>query len=436
MKKRYGSPQKTIDFINANNLDISIPEDGENAPLILGITNSSVTQSTLTAYLVDLGYRVAGPFNSVTNGSHFIKQKLPDMIIFDVTSNREELNSLIVLLKMNSLDIPILLISNEPIHINHPYQSKISLPLNPHDLVEEIQKLHKNQKAFNTPIHRILSLVNKLFLKMLEISPNNLRPTIERSINKSIFEFCTSNNEFTRVSEESLSIIIKDTSFTNITDLIESLHYSIQNLIDDLNKKFDSKIGYSLINDSLESIILSGIDIPPYIRDLIGKLGIDSTRFKHLIDTIVPKLEDYEKSCFVAFLSMGDMGPELITYVSNDDKISKGLTDGVASQIVTLVGQGSSYHVGIYGPIPIPTANNIVGMIWSKMIGSNIKDHRMEGKALSVAVIGFYRELLTYLPSHDTMKSIFSLLDSIEHVDEVTKDLLSNLQEKFLDCFN
>ncbi|MHA2030023.1 MAG: hypothetical protein ACW99A_23025 [Candidatus Kariarchaeaceae archaeon] len=436
MKKRQGSPQKTIDFVNTNNLDISIPEDGENAPLILGVTSSSVVQSTLTAYLIDLGYRVAGPFSNIMSGSSFFDQKLPDIVIFDVTSNKEELNSLIVLLKMNSLDIPILLISNDPIHINHPYQSKIRLPLNPHDLAEEIQKLHKDQKAYNTPVHKILNFINKLFLKMIEISPNNLRPIIERSINKAIFEFCTSNNDFTRVSEESLSIIIKDASFTNITDLLESLHYSIQNFIDDLNSKFDSKIGYSLINDALESIILSGITIPPYIRDLIAKLGIDSTRFKHLIDTIVPKLEDHKKSCFVAFLSMGDMGPELITHVSNDENISVGLSDGVASQIVTLVGQGSSYHVGIYGPIPIPTANNIVGMIWSKMLRSNIKDHRMEGHALSVAVIGFYRELLTYLPSHDTMKSIFGLLDNINHVDEVTKDLLSNLQEKFLDCFH
>ena len=163
--------------------------------------------------------------------------------------------------------------------------------------------------------------------------------------------------------------------------------------------------------------------------------GVQTCALPILIDTIVPKLEDHKKSCFVAFASMGDLGPQMITYVSNDDEISKGLNDGVAAQITTLVGQGSSYHQGQFGPIPIPTSKNIVAMIWSRMIASNIKDHRMEGTALSVVVIGFYRELLTYLPSFDTMKSIFSLLDGIKHVDEVSKDLLFNIQEKFLDCF-
>ena len=57
----------------------------------------------------------------------------------------------------------------------------------------------------------------------------------------------------------------------------------------------------------------------------------------------------------------------------------------------------------------------------------------MAGTALSVVVIGFYRELLTYLPSHDTMKSIYSLMDDVKHVDDVSKDLLLKIQNKFLD---
>ncbi|OLS22308.1 MAG: hypothetical protein HeimC2_30070 [Candidatus Heimdallarchaeota archaeon LC_2] len=431
---REQETQKSVDQLNISNLDLTIPEGGEKAPLILGITQSSIIQSTLTTYLIDLGFRVAGPFASIDSGIPFIKKISPDIIIFDVTSNKEELNLFIEILKKDEVEIPILLISNDEVYINYPFQSKLRLPINPHDLVDELQYLNQNKEKF-TPLHHTLKFVNKLFSRLLELSPNNLRPHVETSINKVIFEFCSKNNEFSRISEESLAIIIKDTSFMQISDLIEILQETIQNLIENLNLKFESKIGSSLINDALEAIIISSPDIPTYIQDLIAKLGIDSGKFRHLVDVIIPKLEDFPKSCFVAFLSLGDLGPELVTYVATDDKISSGLNDGVAAQITTLVGQGNSYHTGIYGPIPIPTANNIVAMIWSKMLGSNIKDHRMAGTSLSVVVIGFYRELLTYLPSHDSMKSIYSLMDDITHVNEVNKDLLFEIQEKFLDSF-
>ncbi len=431
---RKEEAQKSVDLININNLDLTVPEGGEHAPLILGITQSSIVQSTLTTYLVDLGYRVAGPFTSIETGLPFINKIQPDIIVFDVTSNKDELNPFIEILKNGANQIPLLLISNDEVHINYPFHSKLRLPINPHDLVDELQYLNNNQETF-TPVHQALKFINKLFTKLLELSPINLRIHIEASINKVIFEFCSKNNDFSRISEESLAIIIRDTSFMQISELIESLSITVQNLINNLNLKFESKTGSSLINDALEAIIISSPDIPPYLHELIAKLGIDSTKFKHLVDVIIPKLEDFPKSCFVAFLSMGDLGPELITHVSTDDKIANGLNDGVAAQITTLVGQGSSYHIGIYGPIPVPTANNIVAMIWSKMLGSNIKDHRMEGSALSVVVIGFYRELLTYIPSHDTMKSIYRLMDGIKHVDEVSKDLLFKVQEKFLSCF-
>lgn len=435
MTKRQKIPQQAVEQTKATALNISIPDGGEQAPLILGITNSSVVQSTLTTYLIDLGYRVAGPFSTVDSSSEIIAFNKPDIVIFDVTSNRHELNQLINLLKSYGPDIPVLLISNDEIHINHSYQAKVALPINAHELAEELQLLHKDQKAFNTPIHQILNFINKVFKTMLEISPNNFKPIIERSINKFIFDFCSEHNDFTKVSEETLSIIIKDASFININNLIHILQEKIKNLENDLNSKFESKLGSALVKDTIESIILTTKTLPIYIRELIDVLGINTSEFNHLVDSILPKLEDHKKSCFVAFASMGDLGPQMETFVSNDDEISKGLDDGVAAQITTLVGQGSSYHEGQFGPIPVPTANNIVAMIWSRMMGSNIKDHRMGGKALSVIVIGFYRELLTYLPSHDTMKSIFSLLENVKHVDEVTKDLLFNIQEKFLDCF-
>lgn len=435
MKDRQNIPQQAVEPTYATSLNISIPEEGKNTPLILGITNSSVIQSTLTTYLIDLGYRVAGPFNNVESSSEIIAYNTPDIVVFDVTSNRHEINQLIKLLKSYGPGVPVLLISNDEIHINHPYQAQVNLPINPHELAEELRGLHKDQKAYNTPIHQILNFINKMFNTMLDISPNNYKPLIERSINKFIFDFCTLHNDFTRVSEESLSIIIKDASFSNINNLIKTLQESIENLENDLNLKFVSRLGSALLKDTIESIILNSKTLPTFIRELIDALGIDTTEFNHIIDNIVPKLADHKKSCFVAFASMGDLGPQMVTYVSNDDDISKGLDDGVAAQITTLVGQGSSYHEGQFGPIPVPTSNNTVAMIWSKMMGSNIKDPRMEGRALSVVIIGFYRELLTYLPSHDTMKSIFSLLNDITHVDEITKDLLFNLQEKFLDCF-
>ncbi|MCE7734901.1 MAG: hypothetical protein GPJ54_08500 [Candidatus Heimdallarchaeota archaeon] len=435
MKERQNIPQQKVDQTNATSLNISIPVGGGNTPLILGITNSSVIQSSLTTYLLDLGYKVAGPFNTVDSSSELIAYNTPDIVVFDVTSNKHELNQLIKLLKSYGPGVPVLLISNDEIHINHPYQAQLNLPINPHELAEELQGLHKDQKAFNTPIHQILNFINKMFITMLEISPNNFKPLIERSINKFILDFCSLHNDFTRFSEETLSIIIKDASYTNINQLIITLEESIGKLETDLNIKFESRLGSALLKDTIESIILNSKTLPTYIRELIDAFGIDTTEFNHIIDNIVPKLADHKKSCFVAFATMGDLGPQMVTYVSNDDEISKGLDDAVAAQITTLVGQGSSYHEGQFGPIPVPTSNNIVAMIWSQMMGSNIKDPRMGGRALSVVVIGFYRELLTYLPSHDTMKSIFSLLKNIKHVDEVTKDLLFNLQEKFLDCF-
>jgi hypothetical protein len=415
--------------------DIIIPEGGEDSLLVLVITASRVLNDTLIALLLDYCYRVAGPFSSVDGAHMFIRKQIPDVIIFDLINNQDELEAFRVLIGDEIKDIPAVVICTEDQVIQGiENYATINLPIVPIELKTEIENVLSSVSSVDiqTPETQILNFTNQLFQKLTELAPESAKYDIEKGIKQAISQFSYRNSDFSRSSEESMTLRLVNNSHVDPNNFISLLQFTLDELIEDIDAKRQTKWAKSLVIDAIESILIGAKTTPEPVIDFVNVMGINVPAFQKSLETVVPKVDESEKVVFVAYMSLADLGPEMKRIVSTAAEITHGLDDGVASQIITLVGQGSSYHEGIFGPIPIPTANNIIAMIWSSMIKSDIQDERMKGESLSVVAIGFYRSLITRIPPRDKMMEIYSILDNVNHVNDITDEMLLQIQFDFI----
>ncbi len=293
--------------------------------------------------------------------------------------------------------------------------------------------MSNNNRSFkdSAPVSMLITFVNQLFLKLIKLTPDNLKIDIEREINQVIDKFLQSNPSFIQTSDDYIAFNQKVDHDIPREVIIQPL----QNMIHELVSKIDqlhANWGHALMKDAIESILIDLENIPHIVTSFVKTMGINAVEFKDSLKSAVPTLDEKEKIIFVAYMTLTDFGPVMKRVVSTDETIIDGIDNNIAAQIITLVGQGVSYHEGIFGPIPIPTSNDIISLIWSKLIDSDIKDDRMRGKSLTVIAIGFYRNLITRLPQRNKMKEIFSVLDKIHHVNDITDEVLERIQDEFI----
>ncbi|MHA2168450.1 MAG: hypothetical protein ACXAB7_00930 [Candidatus Kariarchaeaceae archaeon] len=425
-------PKENFNLIGNSSEHITEPSKGDGTYLVLAISSSELLQSTLLQNLSDLGYRVAGPYASVDSAHTFLRDVTPDLIIFDIGISNRDISTMKQLLHTDYENTPVLFISNSDVSIPHKYKETVRYPVDPIILRVKLEELLNTvSRKLASPAGMMINFLNEVFEKMVELGLDNTKYDINEVIN---IEMDTLSSGFEGLNKKNdLLLEVKDPHQLELHTLINILKSSLLQIIQNIDERCQSNWARSLLTDAVETVIINRPKISRHITELFDLLNINTSLVKStIIRTGVPKVTDPEKIVFVAYMTLADLGPELRKVVFTNEKIIQGLDDGVASQIITLVGQGSSYHEGMFGPIPIPTANNIIGLLRSKMMKSDIKDQRMRGQSLSVITIGFYRSLITRIPSREKMKEIFAIFDDIDHVNMVTDEMLNKIKNDFL----
>ncbi|MCH8905902.1 MAG: response regulator [Candidatus Heimdallarchaeota archaeon] len=398
---------------------------------VLVITSSPEQQTTLHSYLKGLGYEILGPFRSVSMGLEFISHRHPDLIIFDLVSNREERDSFTNLMENEAQSIPMIVLTNSEIKLSELEENSIELPVDPVQLSYKMEKLFDYQNQKISPVVQLIDFSTSFINKIHRMSPIDTKPRIKSIINRSFREDEIAS--FVSLSipdgEFDLTVIEEDLPLETISS---TLIFILRLIMDRMSSELEVGWTESLIAESIQSLAIEAHNFTKTVNQFVGKMGINTIELANSLTRLMQEVEEIEKSVFVGYMTLSDMGPVMLEVIGNDDQISTGIDDRIASQIITLVGQGSSYHEGIFGPIPIPTANNICGVIWSKVLQSKIKDIRMVGKSLSVIVIGFYSELLSIVPTQNELKEIFGFLESANHVNDITSSMLGQIQQDFL----
>jgi hypothetical protein len=397
------------------------------------ITSTQIYRVSSQRFLEDLGYQVVGPFDHVNSALDTLIKTKPDIIIFDTFTTEPEIIQFDDMMLNTAKGIPLLLlVDDDQIHVDyHPVEFLIP-PLQPVIFEQKItQLLNKRFIPKISMEQKTISFINHFLQQMIKLVPSNLQQEIEHHIHNLVIELTGQNPDIYLLTKGSSELKLTDPETLKVDLLIDQLYNSIQQLITVLNDYHGSNWTQPLIQDAIETTVMGTEDIPDPIVDLIGQFGLDYSSIRKSLEAAIPSVEAVDKTVFVAKIVLSDIGPELKDIVSDNPELIAEFDPSVASQLITIVGQGSSYHQGIFGPLPIPHTNNIVVIMQSKLLDSDIMDRRMEGRTLVVVAIGIHRELINMIPKREKLIEVFSPLDDISHERQITTRLLQRIEDNY-----
>ncbi|MFX1538400.1 MAG: hypothetical protein ACFFDI_29770 [Promethearchaeota archaeon] len=99
---------------------------------------------------------------------------------------------------------------------------------------------------------------------------------------------------------------------------------------------------------------------------------------------------------------------------------------------MTIIGQGSSYHHGLYGPVPVHSHSDREAYLFGfSVYDDSIKDKRANGTAYSILTVFFPKSLKNVLhSSRETINKLLSrVIGEIENIDQLTPKSLEEIKE-------
>ncbi|MHA2501734.1 MAG: hypothetical protein ACXAE3_02505 [Candidatus Kariarchaeaceae archaeon] len=396
---------------------------------VLVISPSEVYRDTLKTYLAELNYRIDGVFETVEASYLVFRTNQPDLIIFDAITTQSELISYSSLLREEGQDIPTLVIhSGEGFTISHSKIDFLFPPISPIELEKKLEAFLVTESRESDEV-RFNEFVNFTSETLLKIAPEFGRAEIQRIIQDSMEEFAGTNPA--TISLESDSMRVQFSEKINLEAVRPLYTRMLRNMTSKINSKMEADWGGSLIEDALESVTIALQELPQAAIDVVTEVGKGYHEVLKKFKRAVPDHITLDKNIIATKLVLTDLGPEVRLLYTSDEAFREEFDVTVASQLITLVGQGSNYHEGVFGPLPIPRTNDIIAILWSKVMNSNIQDVRMAGKTLVVVALGFRQEIINLVPDRETLGKIFSDLSSITHEENINIMLLEKIAEKF-----
>lgn len=411
-------------------LGITIPQNGKSQGLVLIISPILTVGESLKQQVLELSYSTAGPFNSLNSSySFFMKNKI-DAIIFYHFENDDDISAIETALDNELQGIPLIFISTSGGDIQYDNVVKLSIVSNTKYLGKKLSEIIKPE--FDDSKYNFLEFVNNAIKRVLENTPENFHDLVSDAIHFGLKKLVEKNQGILTLDKELFQLHLKNPKKFIVDQFQEDFKNLVNETIQMINRKTGEQWGDSLLSDSLEQIVLTS-ELSEYITRFVDKMGIDLNRLKRTIATVIPEFDDNDRNSIIFNISLSDIGPEMRLKISDNPVMKEIFNDSVASQILTLVGQGSMYHEGLFGPIPIPSKLDLTALIYSKMIKSSIKDERMNGYSLNVVGIGFKRKIMNCLPKRNLLTGIFEPFLDIINQEEIDANLLGEIQKNFYD---
>ncbi len=403
----------------------------QRQPVML-ISHSVSTRTAIETYLLDTRHKVIGPFDNVDAGYMIIRREQVSLIIFDATGEEEENRSFQQLLNTDAIEIPSIVISGEPGNFTHNFVKYLRPPVDPNKLFILINEILGTEIEQNE-IYGLINFTNNLYRQLIELTPELYKTDVVAILESNLKDLTFRNSEFLNKNEESLSlqIINLEEAQNQVDSLCVHFQMIFSSIIDSIDELDFEKWGKSLITESIQTTLMNSPKENALIDKIVGDFDIIPQDLQSSLDSMVPLLDDEDKDVAIALVTLFDSGPELIQKFGFREDYLDEIDDTFAAQVITLVGQGSSYHEGIFGPIPLVTKLNLTAIICSKLLKSEIQDTRMKGHSLTVIALLFNRDILSSLPSQNMLKNAFTPISQCLHVSDITDNMLFEILELF-----
>lgn len=399
---------------------------------VMLISHSITTRTAVETYLLDTRHNVIGPFDNVDAGFMIIRREQVSLIIFDATGHEDENKTFQQMLSTDANEIPSIVISREKDSFTHNVIKYLRPPIDPNTLFTLINEI-LGTDIEQLEIYGLINFTNSLYRHIIELTPETYKIDIVAILDSNLKDLSLRNSEFLNKNEESLSlqIINLEEAQNQVEALCVHFQMIFRSIIESIDKLDFEKWGKSLITESIQTTLMNTTKENSLINIIVSDFDIIPHDLQLSLDSMVPLLKDEDKDVAIALVTLFDSGPELITKFGFREDYLDEIDDTFAAQVITLVGQGASYHEGIYGPIPLTTNLNLTAIIYSKLLKSEIKDSRMKGHSLTVVALVFNRDLLSSLPSQGTLKNVFAPVSLCIHVSDITNFMLTEIVESF-----
>ncbi|MHA2111581.1 MAG: hypothetical protein ACXADW_08245 [Candidatus Hodarchaeales archaeon] len=127
------------------------------------------------------------------------------------------------------------------------------------------------------------------------------------------------------------------------------------------------------------------------------------------------------------------MGDDYLPFVSEDSDPESTLYR-IASYFGVAIGQGSYYHTGLFGPLPV-IGSNYQAMIFTAIVKDNKTfDERMKGWNYLMACFFFHKSLLSVINEKRELIEVLieSFFDKHNHLNTITDRAIQGLKKVIL----
>ena len=153
-------------------------------------------------------------------------------------------------------------------------------------------------------------------------------------------------------------------------------------------------------------------------------------------DLTIPTRLDPSMIWFAVY-KLGTTGSEVVSAQEGDiqvknslDLLSWHLKAGLV--FLTALGQGSEYHIGLFGPFPVPASKEHSALVYATILpDAQADDPRMPGRSYTVVGLFYPRTLEILFPERDFISDVLAkFLDNIKDASELDNEKLDMLRNR------
>lgn len=169
---------------------------------------------------------------------------------------------------------------------------------------------------------------------------------------------------------------------------------------------------------------------------MMSRLIFDSPGVVDLADPEVDSYQVHDSTLTIfkqSELGPTGMGDDYLPFVSEDSNPESTLYR-IASYFGVAIGQGSYYHTGLFGPLPL-IGSDYQAIVFSAIVKDNkIFDERMKGWNYLMACFLFHKSLLSAInQKRELIEVLFeSFFDKHSHLNTITDKAIKGLKRVIL----
>ncbi|MHA2272817.1 MAG: hypothetical protein ACXACI_13205, partial [Candidatus Hodarchaeales archaeon] len=139
---------------------------------------------------------------------------------------------------------------------------------------------------------------------------------------------------------------------------------------------------------------------------------------------------------YASLFKMTQRGPEAVIteplpFATEDET---DVLINMAIYYTTALGQGMEHSTGLYGPLPVPKASNLVSLVYSFSINDpTYLDPRTKGKTFAFVVLSIPESLIQLFGNRAAIQKVFDEeLEKASVIQEIDLEFLKRLKKRIL----